>query len=302
MLKTKSKSKMIQSKLLLKNKGSIGIVYRINTSKAVKLAEDVAAYLKEKGHSVFTASEQKAVKGTKVATKKQMDELMLMIVLGGDGTYLRAVRILNGRKVPIVGFNMGSLGFLTVYNADSCFDIIDKALAGKLAQRPRAMIHAKIYRNGKLRGEHHALNDIVIERGSNSQLINTKMYSEELLISQVKADGFIVASPSGSTAYNLAAGGPILHPQVKVLVVTPVAPHSLTSRPFLVPDDRDLTFQLVGKGTKAHFVVDGQAEDDLVADDEIVVTRSCYDHLIVREYDHNYFEVLRNKLRFGDRD
>lgn len=302
MLNRKKKSKMIQSKLLLKSKGSIGIVYRINTSKAVKLAEEVAAYLKDKGHTVYTAPEQKAVKGTKIATKKQMDDLMLMIVLGGDGTYLRAVRILQGRKVPIVGFNMGSLGFLTVYNADTCFDIIDKALAGKLAQRPRAMIHAKIYRHGKMLSEHHALNDIVIERGSNSQLINTLMYSEDFLVSQVKADGFIVSSPSGSTAYNLAAGGPILHPQVRVLVVTPVAPHSLTSRPFLVPDDRDLTFKLVGKGTKAHFVVDGQAEDNLVEDDEIIITRSCYDHLIVREPDHNYFEVLRNKLRFGDRD
>lgn len=302
MLKTKRKPKMIQSKLLLKPKGSIGIVYRINTDKAVKLAEDVAAYLKEKGHTVYTAAEQKAVKGTKIATQKQMDELMLMIVLGGDGTYLRAVRILGGRKVPIIGFNMGSLGFLTVYNADHCFDIIDKALRGKLAQRPRAMIHAKIYRNGKLRGEYHALNDIVIERGGNPQLINTQMFTEDLLVSHVKADGIIVASPSGSTAYNLAAGGPILHPQVKVLVVTPVSPHSLTSRPFLVPDDRDLTFKLEGKGTKAHFVVDGQTEDNLIADDEIVVTRSCYDHLIVREPDHNYFEVLRTKLRFGDRD
>lgn len=292
-----------QSKLILKDNGSIGLVYRLETAQAVSLAKKVAEFLKERGFDVFTCPDQKVVAGTKAAkTKKHMDDLKLVIVLGGDGTYLRAVRLLEGRSVPILGFNMGSLGFLTAHNADSCFEIIEKTLDGKMVQRPRSMIFAKILRKGKVREEHHALNDMVIERGSMSQLINTAIYSEKFLVSQVKADGFIVASPSGSTAYNLAAGGPICHPESPVFIVTPVAPHSLTSRPLIFPDEKELSFKLEGKTQKAHFIVDGQKVTEITAEDEVVISRSCYDHWMVREPNHNYFHLLREKLKFGDRN
>ncbi|MNL54892.1 putative inorganic polyphosphate/ATP-NAD kinase [compost metagenome] len=134
-----------------------------------------------------------------------------------------------------------------------------------------------------------------------SQLINTAIYSENFLVSQVKADGFIIASPMGSTAYNLAAGGPILHPESPVFVVTPVAPHSLTSRPLIFPDNRQLSFKLEGKTQKAHFIVDGQKSTELSSDDEVVISRSCYDHWVVRAPEHNFFHLLREKLKFGDR-
>jgi NAD+ kinase len=164
------------------------------------------------------------------------------------------------------------------------------------------MLVAKILRKGKPRAEYHALNDVVIERGSLSQLINTAIYSEKYLVSEVKADGFIVSSPSGSTAYNLAAGGPILHPESPVFVVTPVAPHALTSRPLIFPDDRELSFKLdPKKPQKAHFIVDGQKVTEITTDDEVVLHRSQYDHWMVREPDHNYFHLLREKLKFGDR-
>lgn len=297
MNKTKS------SKLVLPEGSSIALVYRLETAQAVSLAKKVADHLKEHGFQVFTGPEQKLIAGTKAAkTSKQLDEVKLIIVLGGDGTYLRAVRLLEGRNVPILGFNMGSLGFLTAHSAESTFAIIEKTLAGKMILRPRSMLVAKINRRGKPRGEYHALNDIVIERGSMSQLISTAIYSEKFLVSEVKADGFIVSSPSGSTAYNLAAGGPILHPESPVFVVTPVAPHSLTSRPLIFPDDKELSFKLDGKKTQsAHFIVDGQKMTEITPDDEVVLTRSCYDHWMVREQDHNYFHLLREKLKFGDR-
>jgi len=290
------------NKLVLEKNCSIALVYRLETVQAVSLAKKVSDYLKEHGFEVYTAPEQKLIPGTKAAkTKKQMDEIKLAIVLGGDGTYLRAVRVLEGRNIPLLGFNMGSLGFLTAHSAESVFDILEKTLEGKMVLLPRSMLVAKILRKGKVRGEYHALNDFVIERGSMSQLINTAIYSEKFLVSEVKADGFIVASPSGSTAYNLAAGGPILHPESAVLVVTPVAPHSLTSRPLIFPDDRELSFKLDGKTQKAHFIVDGQKTTEITADDEVVMSRSCYDHWMVREPNHNYFHLLREKLKFGDR-
>ncbi|KHD89228.1 MAG: inorganic polyphosphate kinase [Bdellovibrio sp. ArHS] len=290
------------SKLVLEENSSIALVYRIQTAQAVSLAKKVSDYLKEKGYVVFTGPDQKIIPGTKAAkTKKQLDQLKLIIVLGGDGTYLRAVRLLEGRSTPILGFNMGSLGFLTAHSAESVFDVIEKTLAGKMVLRPRSMLFAKILRRGKVRDEYHALNDIVIERGSMSQLINTAIYSEKFLVSEVKADGFIVASPSGSTAYNLAAGGPLLDPESPVFVMTPVAPHSLTSRPLIFPDNKELSFKLDGKTQKAHFIVDGQKMTEITPDDEVVVTKSCYDHMMVREPNHNYFHLLREKLKFGDR-
>lgn len=296
------KKSALQNHLVLSEKSAIALVYRIETAKAVSLAKKVADFLKSKGHQVFTGPDQKLVPGTQAAkTKKQLDSLKLVIVLGGDGTYLHAVRILEGRSVPILGFNMGSLGFLTAHSAEHTLDIIAEALQGKMELRPRSMIFAKILRKGKSRGEYHALNDMVIERGSMSQLINTSIYSDKFLVSEVKADGFIISSPSGSTAYNLAAGGPILHPEAPVFVLTPVAPHSLTSRPLIVPDNSTLSFKLDGKTLKAHFIVDGLKVAELSADDEVVVTRSCYDHWMVRQTDHNYFTLLREKLKFGDR-
>lgn len=291
-----------KNKLVLDEGSTIALVYRTETAQAVSMAKKVADYLKEHGFAVYTAPEQKLIAGTKLAkSKKQLDEIKLVIVLGGDGTYLRGVRMLEGRSVPLLGFNMGSLGFLTAHSVESVFDILGKTLSGKMTLLPRSMLFAKVLRKGKLRGEFHALNDLVIERGSMSQLINTSIYSEKFLVSQVKADGFIVSSPSGSTAYNLAAGGPILHPEAQVLVVTPVAPHSLTSRPLIFPDDRELSFKLDGKTQKAHFIVDGQKVMEITADDEVVLCRSCYDHWMVREPNHNYFHLLREKLKFGDR-
>lgn len=297
-----AKAASSKNSLILPEKSGIALVYRLETAKAVALAKKVADHLKENGYAVFTGPDQKLIPGTKAAkTKKQLDSLKLVIVLGGDGTYLRAVRILAGRNIPILGFNMGSLGFLTAHSSDNTFEVIEAALRGKMELRPRSMIVAQVLRKGRSRGEFHALNDMVIERGSMSQLINTSIYSDKFLVSEVKADGFIVASPSGSTAYNLAAGGPILHPESPVFVVTPVAPHSLTSRPLIVPDKSTLSFKLDGKTAKAHFIVDGQKVTELSADDEVVVTRSPYDHWMVREPEHNYFTLLREKLKFGDR-
>ncbi|MNJ99749.1 putative inorganic polyphosphate/ATP-NAD kinase [compost metagenome] len=294
---------MVKDQLVLEKNGKIALVYRIETAEAVALAKKVAEYLKNKGFEVFTAPEQKLVPGTKaIKSAKQLDGLELAIVLGGDGTYLHAVRLLEGRSVPILGFNMGSLGFLTAHSADDTFKVINDAIAGKMGLRPRSMIHAVILRKGRKRAEYHALNDVVIERGSMSQLINTAIYSDGFLVSEVKADGFIIASPSGSTAYNLAAGGPLLHPEAQVLVVTPVAPHSLTSRPLIFPDKGELSFKLDGKTQKAHFIVDGQKQSEITAQDEVVVTRSCYDHWVVRAPEHNFFHLLREKLKFGDRN
>ncbi len=281
---------------------NVAIVYRLQTKQAVALSKKVHAWFQKKGINTYTAPQQKVIPGTTlINNSRQWDKINLVVVLGGDGTYLRAVRLLAGRKIPIIGFNMGNLGFLTVFTADEVHDVLEKTLQGKMVLSPRRMILTKVYRKGKLVKEGHALNDVVIERGSFSQLINIAIYSDKSLVSEVKADGLIVASPTGSTAYNLAAGGPLLDPEVRGLVVTPVAPHSLTSRPLIFPDDRKLSFKLQGPDVKAHFVVDGQKAMEITPQDEVLTQKSPYDHWVVRTPGFNSFHLLREKMKFGSR-
>lgn len=282
---------------------SVAIVYRLSTPSAVEYARALTASLKKGGHKVFTAPEQALVSGTKPMRKrKDFDGIDFIIVLGGDGTYLRAVHLLEGRQVPILAFNIGSLGFLTVHPASKIEKLVERTLKGKMHLQPRTMIQAMVYSGKKLRGEFHALNDIVLERGSYSHLINAAIELGGKKVAEVKADAFIVASPTGSTAYNLAAGGPVLDPTVRAFTLTPVAPHALTTRPLVVPDDIEIELTLIsGRDQKAHFIVDGQERLEISCDDHVVIKKSSYDHWVVREKNFNYFSLLKEKLKFGDR-
>lgn len=289
-------------KLNIGSRKNVALVYRPDTPAALNLATTLSQWLKEKSYKVFTAPDQKPIKGTGlIKSNAGLNDMALIIVLGGDGTYLRAIRLLEGKSIPILGVNLGSLGFLTPTRADELFTAVDDALKNKMELQPRSMIEVRLFRKGKLKQTLLALNDIVIERGSLSQLINIAIHSEKLLVSEIKADGLIIATPTGSTAYNLAAGGPILHPDAGVFVVTPIAPHSLTNRPLIFPDKLHMSFRLVGKLQKAHFVVDGVKINDISWDDEIVIRKHSQDHLMVNDPKYNYFHLLREKLKFGDR-
>lgn len=280
----------------------IGIVYREQTEKAIQAAIEVTNWLRERKYTVYTLPEQKLIPRTTVLkTPQAWKKLGLIVVLGGDGTYLRAVSHIGGRKIPVIGFNMGSLGFLTNFSADQIFPILDKTLQGEMELHPRTLLEAQIYKNQKKVKAFLALNDIVIERGSFSHLINTAIYSEKFFVSQVKADGLIIATPTGSTAYNLAAGGPLIYPDSKAIVMTPIAPHSLNSRPIIFPEDRTLSFKLEGKTQRAHFIVDGQHKIEISNDNEVVIEKSRHFHWVVRSPSHNFFHLLREKLKFGDR-
>jgi len=303
------------------DKASVAIVYRMETTPAVTLAKALANWLKVRGYKVFTAPEQKLIPGTTpIKTHSGLGKMGLLVVLGGDGTYLRAVRMLEGEAVPILGVNLGSLGFLTPTRADEVFTAVELTLQNKMQMRPRSMLHVTLFSKKKKKLEVIGLNDVVIERGSLSQLINIETKFDGQLVAAIKADGMIVSSPTGSTAYNLAAGGPILHPDVQALVVTPISPHSLTSRPTIFPDNKVLSFRLIKKlqappikgprrskterqePQEAHLVVDGQKLAEISAGDEVFVTRSLHDHYLVKDPDYNYFELLRAKLKFGDRE
>ncbi len=179
--------------------------------------------------------------------------------------------------------------------------MIELATEGKLEIKRRSMLNVQVRSGNKVRAQFNCLNDLVIERGPTSQLINVAMTVDRLPITTIKADGLIVATPTGSTAYNLAGGGPILHPEVDALVVTPICPHSLTSRPFIFPDQRKVQFSILGQGKKAVLTLDGVKKAKIGPNDEVWVDRDPNDHLFLRKVGHNFFSLLKEKLKFGER-
>lgn len=280
----------------------VAIVYRPATPEAIKQARELAGWLLEQGFSVYAAPGQKLGPGCGRAAGRALEKIDWAISLGGDGTYLNAVRILGGRQIPILGVNMGSLGFLTPFRAEELYKAALLSAQGKMEIRPRSQLKVCVKRGSRLVAEHVALNDAVLERGSSSHLINISIHSQRHLVGEIKADALVVASPTGSTAYNLAAGGPILHPDVRAIVVTPVCPHALTSRPLIFPDDQELSFRVLTRDKRAFLVVDGQNRGEITPEDEVVIVRGACDHLTIRKPASNYFGLLREKLRFGERE
>lgn len=287
-----------------KSHRSIMIYYRSGSESAHLMASRVSEWLvTKKNLRIHSASDNKRLPGASRVSASDWKRIGLVLVFGGDGTYLRAVSGVGSHPIPILGFNMGSLGFLTAHQAEECFDLIERTLQGEMVIEKRSMLSGEVRANGKSSKplSFHGLNDFVIERGSFSQLINTEISCNGQLVNAIKADGFIVSTPSGSTAYNLAAGGPILHPSVVGLIVTPISPHSLTSRPMVFPDSVKLRFRLEGSRQKAHFVVDGQKALSLNSQSEIQIQVSRVKHLTLRTKDHDFFHLLREKLKFGNR-
>ncbi len=285
-------------------KKRVGIVYRSETPAALHEAQRLAQWLATKGIDSYTDHEQPPVSGAKQISRerKELSLLDLVVVLGGDGTYLKAARLLRGHQKPILGVNLGSLGFLTETRLDELYDVILMALEGKMDTRPRSMLLATVVdpKSGQ-QEEQMALNDFVVERGASSHLIKIEISFDEKLVCDFFADGVIVATPTGSSAYNLAAGGPLLHPEVQAIVVTPISPHSLTLRPLVFPDDRRLTLRLTAPQRSAQLAVDGQVVKALCESHEIFIEKSKECHFILRKHGHNYFELLREKLKFGER-
>ncbi|MBK9294597.1 MAG: NAD(+)/NADH kinase [Oligoflexia bacterium] len=280
---------------------SICIVYRPQSEKAFETAQEVSEWLHHQKVKVYLDPNCKALKFAKKAKAASIKKLDFVVALGGDGTFLAAVRWLQGREVPILGVNMGNLGFLTETRDEELFDVLTLALEGKMHKTKRATLETTIKKTGKIKS-YTSLNDIVVERGARSRLIDIAVYSNSFFVSNVKADGLIVASPTGSTAYCLAAGGPIIHPSVNAVSITPVCPHTLTNRPLILNDHHKIKLKLNEVSGRAALLVDGQKVADLTSQDEVVVTRGKPSVIMLTLPSRNYFDILRAKLRFGQRE
>lgn len=232
---------------------------------------------------------------------KVPDGTQLVIVLGGDGTLLAAARAVAGRVIPIFPVNLGGLGFLTAITLDQLYPELERALHGEQRIVPRRMLHGDLVRAGQTVRSYEALNDVVIAKTQIARMIDLETYVDQQFIGTFKADGLIVSTPTGSTAYSLSAGGPIIYPAVEAVCITPVCPHMLTNRPVLVPDNMVVRIICRASDHEAFLTVDGQVGEPILHEDHVVCRSSeNYVHL-VRPPKMYFFDVLRQKLKWGER-
>ena len=229
----------------------------------------------------------------------------VVIVLGGDGTLLAMAKAIaeSGHDIPILAVNFGSLGFLTEITRPEIFQSLDTVISGKATHDLRMMLRASATRAGQPLLTHLALNDVVFSRTALSRMIELEVSVGDQFVASVRADGLIVATPTGSTAYNLAAGGPIVHPSMDALVLTPIAPHTLTNRPIVISAEREVRVKSAGTnaGDEVYVTVDGQTGFALSEGDEIAITKAERPIRLIRATTRSYFEVLRQKLKWNER-
>jgi len=225
----------------------------------------------------------------------------LVFILGGDGTLLNAARYLITLKVPIVGINVGNLGFLVEITTDNMEKEILKIFEGKYILERRPTLKVFHYRNKGLIGKHYCINEVVIRRDSLSRMINLKIYFNNDFITNLRGDGVIIASPTGSTAYNLSAGGSLIYPDLPVCILTPICPFTLSNRPLILPllEDKYLKVEYNSSHEMAKLIFDGQEGVEIRYEDEVKIRRSEYDLLLLRKPEEDFFKRLREKLKWG---
>jgi len=283
---------------------SVGVITKRNIIASKEVVFKLDKYLKKKGKKVFYDNNSAALfKGKEGMKKKKiLKQADMVICLGGDGTLLKTSRRMGKKKVPILGVNMGTLGFLTETTPDKMYEALDRVFEGKYVIDRRFILRVTIYRDGEKIYTNMALNDAVINQGLFARLIDLRLEVNQRKIIEFEADGIIVATPTGSTGHALSAGGPIVHPSVHSFVIVPVCPKSLSVRPIIIPNDRQLKLIVQTHRVKEHvgLTLDGQETFDLEYGDEIKIRKSSRWFDMIRITGEGYYKILRQKLHWGD--
>ncbi len=285
------------SKNLLTKIEKVGFVLRPDSPEISALYNDIRLKFENRGFKVLVdeaSAEMISVEG--IAFDTMCKEVDLLVSLGGDGTLLGVVRQSYGYDKPVLGINAGNLGFLADTPIECIDDMIERLLVGEYRVDKRMMIEGYLERDGEHQ-EFYAFNDVVITRPTISHMVELDAFLDNDWFNTYRGDGLIISTPTGSTAYNLSLGGPIMYPLSKVFIMTPMAPHSLTQRPLVVPSD--FTIQLSSPDDLI-VMVDGQDHYTLKAKDKIVICGAKMDAKLLHKKEHSYFSVLREKLSWGD--
>lgn len=282
----------------------VGIISKPKKTEIREIVPPLCAWLRERDVEVFIDKETASIvesSGKSLSRNEMSSQADLLIVLGGDGTLLATARALNRKPVPILAVNLGGLGFLTVITREELYPTLEQVLAGKAEIERRVQIAGELVRADEVISSFLALNDVVLNKGAIARILDFDVLVDGRFISTYKSDGLIVSTPTGSTAYSLAAGGPIVAPAVAAFIVTPICAHTLTQRPLVLPDTAHIEIAVKSQHEAAYLTVDGQV--GLAAHSEDVVRlRKADSHVeIVRPPAKDYFEILRQKLKWGER-
>jgi len=282
---------------------SVGICVKPEQPQLAELVEALVGWLGERGVQVWLDPHAAALRGdSPTELADWIAKTDLVIVLGGDGTLLAAARAIGDRAVPILGVNLGTLGFLAETSSDELFRTLEEALAGQLVIAPRMRLEVTLETADGRRARYLALNDAVIGKGALSRMIDLETRADGVVVTTYHADGLIVATPTGSSAYSLSAGGPLLVPDLEAILLTPICPHTLTQRPLVLPQTSLVEIRILDtRGGEVHLTVDGQLGEVVGGGDRVRVCRAPHPvHLLVQP-GRNRFEVMREKLRWGER-
>jgi NAD+ kinase len=280
---------------------TIGVILKKQDARVRSIVEDIIPWLQSRGITVFLdkASAEHCPANTCVAPPEEMVKQVDMVsVFGGDGTLLYAARLIGGSSVPILGINLGSLGFLTDVKLEEMHAAFEVVLSGRYQLEERVLLDVEVIREGQACSRYLALNDAVINKNALARIIEIEVSVNTHPVLLTRADGLIISTPTGSTAYSLSAGGPILYPTLDGFVIAPICPHTLTNRPLVIPD-RDQVGVCLRRGADVMLTVDGQVGMPLLQQDCLRIRRAQSTLRLVLPFGNTFFKLLREKLRWG---
>ena len=285
----------------------IGVVVKPHRPDALETLCRLTTWLSERGIAIVGVPEieRERIEHQTGCPVEVLDEaelakgVDLMLVLGGDGTMIATARMVGDTEVPVMGVNYGGLGYLAEFPLEELFPALEGVLAGQYRVQQRLMLSIELWRGEEFVTRNRVLNDVVVNKSALARIIEIEAYLNQQFVNLFRADGLIVATPTGSTAYNLSAGGPIIFPSMSAVVITPICPFTLSNRPIVVPDDSMIEVRLMTDNEEVALTLDGQVGFPLQAGDRAVIRKSKTSFNLVQPPNRNYFDVLRNKLKWG---
>ncbi len=288
---------------------TVGIISKWGRPEPQEILKELLPWLEEHSIAAYCDSTGAIAEGSKgtdsLPMRCDVDEMPskvdMAIVLGGDGTMLWAARLFSESKTPLLGVNLGGMGYITEVASSDLITVMEQVLAGNYTLEKRIMLSVEHRRDNENLTKLHALNDVIVNKGTRATIIELEVLVDDVFITRYRADGLIVSTPTGSTAYSLSAGGPILYPTLNSLLLTPICPHTLTNRPIVLPGDANVDIRLISVSDDVILTHDGIVSGNIASGDIIAIRRSSLSTSLIMPTGHDHFEAMKTKLRWGER-
>jgi NAD+ kinase len=278
----------------------IGIIAKGNKPEAIQVVKELISWLKDrKVESFVDAAIAKAVSHPALDKQEMAGAVEMVVVLGGDGTLLAAARALQRKQVPILGVNLGGLGFLTEITLAELYPMLEAILRGEYKTDERMLLEARVWRKEKVVDTFQVLNDVVINKGALARIIELETSVDQAYLTTFRSDGLVISTPTGSTGYSLSAGGPIVYPSLQSIIITPICPHTMTNRPIIVPKEATINVTLCSADQEVFLTLDGQVGFKMELRDRVEIKKGEGFVKLIKSPSRSYFEVLRQKLMWG---